>query len=222
MNKKLLVPVITLLAFLPLFGQANLPSDSVLRREAARMLMVGFRGDKIDDDSDAARYVRDLHVGGIVLFDIDLTIDGPRKIGTRNVTSKEQLTALTSKLQSYADEPLIIAYSKIFFIHDDLTKVLEYKNGKITTLPPDLYRKPILYTNTIFSYYSLFVTKDYNIYLYTERGKNTFEYKYLWSKEIKSLGNCYLHIRFVHSYLFGRIEKKHLFARQIQVYYTLS
>lgn len=108
MNKRLIVPVITLLAFFPLWGQSQLPGDSLLRREAARMLMVGFRGDKIDDNSDAARYVRDLHVGGIVLFDIDLT-SGSRKIGTRNVTSKKQLTMLTTQLQSYADEPLIIA-----------------------------------------------------------------------------------------------------------------
>lgn len=103
------MPVLAMLAFFPLLGQELLPSDSVLRREAAQMLMVGFRGDKIDAQSDAARYVRDLHVGGIILFDIDLTVDGPRKIGTRNVTSKEQLTKLTADLQSFADEPLLIA-----------------------------------------------------------------------------------------------------------------
>ena len=110
MNKKIIMSVLAVLAFFPLVAQElSLPSDSLLRREAARMLMVGFRGDCIDDSSDAARYVRDLHVGSIVLFDIDLTIDGPRKIGTRNITTKERLTKLTSQLQSYADEPLIIA-----------------------------------------------------------------------------------------------------------------
>lgn len=110
MNKKIILPVLAVLAFLPLMAQEQaLPSDSLLRREVARMLMVGFRGDRIDDNSDAARYVRDLHVGSIVLFDIDLTMEGPRKIGTRNVTSKERLVKLTSQLQSYADEPLIIA-----------------------------------------------------------------------------------------------------------------
>lgn len=69
------------------------------------------------------------------------------------------------------DEQLIIVYSKIFFLHDDLTKVLYYNNGEIFTLSPGLYRMPILYTNTIFSFCSLFVTKDYNIYLYEERGE---------------------------------------------------
>ena len=109
MTKKLIMPVLAMLAFFPLMAQESLPSDSMLRREAARMLMVGFRGDQIDDNSDAARYVRDLHVGSIVLFDVDLTTDGPRKIGTRNITTKERLIKLTHQLQSYADEPLIIA-----------------------------------------------------------------------------------------------------------------
>ena len=108
-KRLLIVPVLAVLAFLPVMAQQPVPNDSILRREAARMLMVGFRGDRIDAGSDAARYVRDLHVGSIVLFDIDLTSTGPRKTGTRNITTKERLTTLTSQLQSYADEPLIIA-----------------------------------------------------------------------------------------------------------------
>lgn len=101
------MPVVALLAFSSFSLKAQLPDDSTLRREVARMLMVGFTGDRINAQSDAARYVRDLHVGGIILFDIDLT--GTRKIGSRNVTSKEQLKQLTADLQSFADEPLIIA-----------------------------------------------------------------------------------------------------------------
>ena len=99
------------------------------------------------------------------------------------------------------DEPLIIAYDKIFFLDNDLTKILYYKTGNIYTLYPGLYRMPLLYTNTIFSFYSLFVTKDYNIYLYQERGENTFDYKYLWYKEIKSLGNCYDTLRIYYEYI---------------------
>ena len=106
-RKFILMPVVALLAFSSFNLQAQIPNDSTLRREVARMLMVGFTGDKINAQSDAARYVRDLHVGGIILFDIDLT--GTRKIGSRNVTSKQQLKQLTTDLQSFADEPLIIA-----------------------------------------------------------------------------------------------------------------
>lgn len=96
---------IVLLAANSLFAQV--PSDSVLRRYAAGMLMVGFKGDSVTEDCDAARYVRDLKVGAIVLFDIDLT--GSATIGSRNITSKERLTAMTAQLKAWADYPLLIA-----------------------------------------------------------------------------------------------------------------
>ncbi len=108
MKKTILLLCAAMMALVPMMAQSQqLPDDSLLRREVARMLLVGFTGNTINSQSDAARYVRDLHVGGVILFDLDLT--GTRKLGSRNVTSKEQLTQLTSDLQSYADEPLIIA-----------------------------------------------------------------------------------------------------------------
>ena len=105
MKGKILSLILTIISAGMAYGQ--LPADSVLRRYAAQMLMVGFKGDSINDQSDAARYVRDLKVGAIVLFDVDLT--GDATIGSRNVTSTGQLETLTKKLQSYADYPLLIA-----------------------------------------------------------------------------------------------------------------
>jgi beta-N-acetylhexosaminidase len=86
---------------------AQLPADSVLRRYAAGMLMVGFKGDSVTEDCDAARYVRDLKVGAIVLFDIDVT--GDATLGSRNITSKQRLARMTAQLQAWADYPLLIA-----------------------------------------------------------------------------------------------------------------
>ena len=74
-------------------AQSQIPTDEQLRFYAAQMLMVGFKGNSVDANSDAARYIRDLKVGSIVLFDIDLT--GSAKIGSRNITSREQLARLT-------------------------------------------------------------------------------------------------------------------------------
>lgn len=105
MKRILLSLAIVLTAANSLF--ASLPADSVLRRQAARMLMVGFKGNTVDENSDAYRYVHDLHVGCIVLFDVDLT--GTAKLGSRNVTSKEQLKTLTSHLNEWANYPLLIA-----------------------------------------------------------------------------------------------------------------
>lgn len=109
-------------------AQFVMPSDSVLRRWAAQMLMVGFKGNSIDAQSDAARYVRDLHVGAIVLFDVDLT--GDATLGSRNITSREQLQRLTSDLQRLADEPLLIA--------------LDQEGGKVARLKPKYGYEPIV------------------------------------------------------------------------------
>ena len=102
-NLSFLLLFITLAA---LQASAALP-DSTLRRYAAQMLMVGFKGDSITATSDAARYVRDLKVGGIILFDVDLT--GSATIGSRNITTRERLKKLTSDLRNYAGYDLLIA-----------------------------------------------------------------------------------------------------------------
>ena len=102
------VLVATICVALSTAAQQVLPPDSVLQRMAARMLMVGFKGDEVTADSDAARYVRDLGVGAIILFDVDLT--GKATIGSRNVTGKQQLQRLTGQLYRWArDGQLLIA-----------------------------------------------------------------------------------------------------------------
>ena len=105
MKRILLTLAIVLMAASSLFAQ--LPPDSVLRRYAAGMLMVGFKGDSVTEDCDAARYVRDLKVGALVLFDIDAT--GDATLGSRNITSKERLKKMTAQLHAWADYPLLIA-----------------------------------------------------------------------------------------------------------------
>lgn len=97
-----------------------LPPDSTLRRMAAQMLMVGFRGDTVDENSDAARYVRDLGVGAIILFDIDLT--GDATLGSRNITSRDKLEQTTARLRGWSRTPLLIA--------------LDQEGGRVARLKP--------------------------------------------------------------------------------------
>ena len=99
--------VAVVLLFRELDKQKKMLSDEEIREYAAQMLMVGFKGDSIDRYGDAARYVRDLKVGGIILFDVDLT--GDATVGSRNITSVGQLKKLTSDLQSFADYKLLIS-----------------------------------------------------------------------------------------------------------------
>ena len=110
-----------------LVAAQRLPSDAELRRMAAQMLMVGFRGDTVTDDCDAARYVRDLGVGAIILFDVDLT--GDATIGSRNVTSRDRLQRMTAQLQRWANGRLIIA--------------LDQEGGRVQRLKPQYGYEPI-------------------------------------------------------------------------------
>lgn len=100
-------------------AQTAIP-DSLLRRYAAEMLMVGFKADSITPSCDAVRYVRDLHVGGIILFDVDLT--GTKQLGSRNITSVHRLRQLTTNLQSFTDGRLLIA--------------LDQEGGRVARLKP--------------------------------------------------------------------------------------
>ena len=106
-QRRIMALVMIMACAFSLFANTPLPPDSTLRRMAAKMLMVGFTGNTVDASSDAARYVRDLHVGAIILFDVDLT--GKATVGSRNVTGRQQLKQLTSQLRQWADYPLLIA-----------------------------------------------------------------------------------------------------------------
>ncbi len=69
--------------------------DVSLDVKIGQMLLLGFRGTDAPDDSLIAQNVRDQHIGGVVLFG-------------GNVQDKEQLQALTARLQSLAQLPLLI------------------------------------------------------------------------------------------------------------------
>jgi len=115
----------SILAVVCTSAQTAMP-DSLLRRYAAEMLMVGFKGDSITPQSDAVRYARDLHVGSIILFDVDLT--GTKRLGSRNITSRQRLRKLTSDLQHYAGGNLIIA--------------LDQEGGRVARLKPQYGYSP--------------------------------------------------------------------------------
>lgn len=74
--------------------------EQELRDKAANMLIVGFRGFDKESSRDAIRYVKDLHVGGVIYFDRDLTTG--EKGSPRNIKSPEQLKRLSSELKSAA------------------------------------------------------------------------------------------------------------------------
>lgn len=80
---------------IPLPTATPLP-DAPLAVKLGQMVMVGFRGKGVADDSPIVQTIRDRHLGGVVLID--------------NADSRDQLLALTTALQTAApDLPLLIA-----------------------------------------------------------------------------------------------------------------
>jgi beta-N-acetylhexosaminidase len=76
-----------------------------LEHQIGQMLIVGFRGLQCDDSSLIVQQIKNLNLGGVVLFDVDV----PSGSTTRNIESPPQVRELTSALQAAASTPLLIA-----------------------------------------------------------------------------------------------------------------
>ncbi len=76
-----------------------------LEKKLAQMLMPGFPGTSIAENSPIASHIRDFGVGGVVLFDNDPLL----QVTERNIISPEQLSELTGQLHSLAATPLFVS-----------------------------------------------------------------------------------------------------------------
>lgn len=90
-----------------------------LTAKIGQILMVGFRGETVDESSPVLRDIRELNLGGVILFDVDVALGESR----RNIRSPEQLAQLTSTLQSSATTPLLIA--------------IDQEGGRVNRLKPE-------------------------------------------------------------------------------------
>jgi beta-N-acetylhexosaminidase len=69
-----------------------------LPEKVGQMVLTGFRGLSAGPESAIASDLVDRHLGGVILFDVDLPLGG----AARNIESPVQLQALTGELGSYA------------------------------------------------------------------------------------------------------------------------
>lgn len=104
--KKQILSVLLLLFMLmnPQLLGASVKTDS-LDIKTGQMIMVGFRGFSTAEAPGIADDIRKRHIGGVVLFDYDV----PLRSASRNISSPEQLSALTLELQKLSEIPLLIA-----------------------------------------------------------------------------------------------------------------
>lgn len=76
-----------------------------LEEKVGQMLLLGFRGTEVADNSSIGKSIQDLHLGGVILFDYDV----PSNSFPRNIISPSQTKKLISDLQSFAETPLFIS-----------------------------------------------------------------------------------------------------------------
>ena len=76
-----------------------------LKEMIGQMIMVGFRGTELDCNDKIIKDIRDMNVGGTILFDYDTET----KSLERNIKNQEQLKKLNQGLQDFVRTPLFIA-----------------------------------------------------------------------------------------------------------------
>ncbi len=80
-------------------------TDQELKNKIGQMLLLGFRGTQAYEDSYISKVIKDINIGGVILFDYDV----PSQSFPRNIISPEQTKKLISGLQAYAKTPLFVA-----------------------------------------------------------------------------------------------------------------
>ena len=79
-------------------------TDEELKTKIGQMLIVGFQGTEITTNSPISQALRDVNIGGVILFDYDV----PTKNSPRNIINPEQIKKLTKDLQEFSPTPLFI------------------------------------------------------------------------------------------------------------------
>lgn len=93
--------------------------DPGLEAKAGRLLLAGFRGTAIEPGHPLERDLAEGLLGGVILFDYDMTLRRPG----RNITSPDQLAALAADLRRRSPHPLFIA--------------IDQEGGRVARLKPE-------------------------------------------------------------------------------------
>lgn len=86
--------------------QTQKSTEPTLDEKIGQMLMIGFRGGALSDDNHIVNDIKNLHIGGVVLYDFDLFSNGETQ---RNITSPTQVKNLCTALQNLNDTKLLIS-----------------------------------------------------------------------------------------------------------------
>jgi len=108
MNKKIfaifLGLIILILAIISLLNKEEVQAPTI-DEKIGEMLILGFRGLKVNDSSKIIQDINKYNIGGIIVFDYDV----PSKTWSRNIESPEQTKKLVNDIKSLTNENLFIA-----------------------------------------------------------------------------------------------------------------
>jgi beta-N-acetylhexosaminidase len=105
-----------LLFFSTLFGATS--DDVKLKKMIGRMLVVGFKTQSVDKNSQIVKDMQKYDLGGVILFDKCYK----ERTKTKNISSPQQLKQLTSELKNFSTKPLFIS--------------VDQEGGKVARLKP--------------------------------------------------------------------------------------
>jgi beta-N-acetylhexosaminidase len=110
-----------------------------------QMILIGFRGLSVDEQSPIIQDIRRWHIGGVVLFDYDVPLKRP----ARNIASPQQLQTLTASLQKASSIPLFIS--------------IDEEGGKVNRLKEKFGFAPSVSEQYLGSRNNIDVTKHYAV-----------------------------------------------------------
>lgn len=89
----------------PLTSETSSSTAASLNDKIGQMILVGFRGIRLDSSNPILADIRERHIGGVVLFDYDVASHSP----IRNIESPSQVRELAAALQEASPTPLLVA-----------------------------------------------------------------------------------------------------------------
>ena len=81
-------------------------NEPTLDEKIGQMLMIGFRGTVLTENNHIYNDIKNLHIGGVVLYDYDLLSEGEI---TRNIENPSQTKALCEAIQNLSKEKIFIS-----------------------------------------------------------------------------------------------------------------
>ena len=109
-GSKMTNQALAVVAWMLFFFIFSLPAFAAVQPDSlaiktGQMLMIGFRGMSVESAPEIAADITRHRIGGVVLFDYDV----PSRSSSRNISTPQQLSSLTTELQKLSKIPLFIA-----------------------------------------------------------------------------------------------------------------